>query len=489
MNKENIKILFVYSLDETQSALKPLSSPEQINFGISYIAGLLKKNGHVPNLVILCKGRQKKSFILLEQNINEFKPDIISFHIVSTQYDYLSEVASYIKERNQNIFLLAGGPHVSINPDDVITGSFDAICIGEGEYPTLELVQKLIQNEPITNIANFWIRTRNGIEKNATRPFIENLDSLSLPYRNMWFRWIEEHIGSRFSILLGRGCYFNCTYCSNHVLRRVANGDYVRFRSPDNIISELRDLHHKFPNKYEYFFEIEAFNINKKWMIDLCLKLKTFNESLVKPLVFGTNIRITPNSNFEDIFASCAKANIRYLTVGLESGSERIRRDVMNRVYSNDDVIRMASQARKYGLKFGFQNMIGLPSETEEDFMETVNLNRICQPDWYNLSIFYPYPGTDLANTSEKMGLLNKKIDSHMERKRVHLDLSTFPERSLKKRFFMFELDVYKGKKPFIKILAVILQRILSSYKVSNNIYRTIMRMAVLQKIKRIVER
>lgn len=484
-----MKILFVYSLAETQSSLKPLTSPEQINFGISYIAGLLKKNGHEPNIIVLSSTRQRKSFEIMDQNIKEFKPDIIGFHIISTQYPFLSEVALRTKEKYPDIYLIAGGPHVSINPDDVITGPFNAICIGEGEYPTLELTQKLSQGEPLTNIANLWIRTGNKVEKNPTRPFLGNLNNLPFPYRDMWFPWIKEHIGSRFSILLGRGCYFNCTYCSNHVLRRVANGDYVRFRSPDNIISEIRDLHNKFPDKQEYFFEVELFNINKKWMLELCEKLKMFNDSLIKPLIYGTNIRITPNSDFDNIFASCARANIKYLTVGLESGSERIRRKVMRRIYSNDDVIRMAEQARKHGLQFGFQNMIGLPSETEEDFMETIKLNRICQPDWYYLSIFFPYPGTELANYCEEMGLLNKKINSLMERKKLYLDLPTFPPGRLKKRFFLFELYVYHGKKPFIKIIAIILQRILSSYEISNNIYRSIMSMTVLQKIKRILVR
>ena len=209
-----------------------------------------------------------------------------------------------------------------------------------------------------------------------------------------------------------------------------------------------------------------------------------FNDSLTKPIVYGTNIRIIPNSDFEDIFASCAKANIRFLTVGLESGSERIRRKVMNRIYSNDDVIRMAEQARSNGLKFGFQNMIGLPSETEKDFMETIKLNRICQPDWYYLSIFFPYPGTKLANRCKEMGLLNKTTDSFVERKKPYLDLPTFSARHLLKRFFLFELNVYKGKKPFIKIIAIIFQRILSSHRISNNIYRSIMNNAVLQKIK-----
>lgn len=482
-----MKILFVYSLSGIQSASKPLTSPESIGFGVSYIASLLKANGHEPELVVL--GNSRKSFRIVDRHIRQFTPDVVGFSIIATQHAFLSEVANYVRLNFPSIYLIAGGPHVSINPDQVITGPFDAICIGEGEYPTLELVQKLDQHKPITHIANWWIHNGDDVEKNATRPFLDDLDVLPFPNRDMWFRWIDEHLGSRFSILLGRGCYFDCTYCSNHVLQKVADGRYVRFRSAENIISELRYLQQRFPDKQEYFFEIEAFNVNRKWVLDLCDKLKSFNDSLARPLVFGTNMRITPSTDFKEMFVAFAKANIRYLTVGLESGSERIRREVMHRIYSNDDVIRMAKQAREHGLQFGFQNMIGLPDETEEDFWETIVLNRICQPDWYYLSIFFPYPGTELAKFCEENKLIQKtQINrAYMERMKTYLDLPGFPHSRLLKRFRLFEFNIYAGKRSLLSITAGTIQRLLLSHEKSSKILRRIAGSALLQKINRMM--
>lgn len=250
-------------------------------------------------------------------------------------------------------------------------------------------------------------------------------------------------------------------------------------------MAEIRHLFEQFPEKKECYLEVESFNLNKEWVFKLCEKLKEFNDELPNPVIFGTNIRITPNADFENIFNACAKANIRYLTVGLESGSERIRREIMNRIYSNDDVIKMAEMARKYGLKFGFQNMIGLPTETEADFMQTVALNRICQPYWYNLSIFYPYPGTKLAKRCIEMGLLSNHIDMRMERHRTVIKLPTFPEDRIKKRFYLFDYDVYKGEKALIIIMATIIRRILFSHPTSNRIYRLIlMKSPTIQNVK-----
>jgi anaerobic magnesium-protoporphyrin IX monomethyl ester cyclase len=479
-----MKILFVYSLGSIHSPSKPLETPEKINFGISYVAGLLKQNGHEPYLAVLGSTWQKESFKIIDNNIKEIEPRIICFHIISTQYPFIYNVARYIKEQYPNIILIAGGPHVSINAEEVIEGPFKAICIGEGEYPILELVQQVEEGKQLSKIANLWIRNGDQIEKNPTRPFLEKLDELPFPYRDMWYRWIKETKGARFSILLGRGCYFNCTYCCNHILRTTATGSYVRFRSPDNIIAEINSLYERFPEKNEYFLEVECFNINKDWVFELCDKLMEYNNSLPKPLIFGTNIRITQNADFKDIFNSCVKGNIKYLTVGLESGSERIRKEVLNRYYSNRDIIKMAEQARQYNLRFGFQNMIGLPSESEEDFMETVLINRICQPDWYCLNILFPYPGTKIAKYCKEIGFLNKSIDMSMERRRVVMNLPTFPANRLKKRYYLFEYDVYKGKKPLIKILARVIVGILSANYILNNIFRLIINTTVMQNVR-----
>ena len=269
-----MKILFVYSLDDIQSPSKPLQTPEQINFGISYIAGLLKKSGHEPFLAVIGSPYEKESFKIIDNNIKEVDPQLIGFYIVASQYQFILKIAYYIKEHYPDIILFAGGPHVSINPDEVIKGPFKAICIGEGEYPTLELVRQIEEGHQVANIENLWIRNGDQIEKNPTCPFLEKLDDLPFPYRDMWYKWIKEVKGARFSILLGRGCYFNCTYCSNHILRTTSPGRYVRLRSPENILAEIRYIFEQFPEKKECLLEVESFNLNKAWVFKLCQKLK-----------------------------------------------------------------------------------------------------------------------------------------------------------------------------------------------------------------------
>lgn len=460
-----MNILFVYSLNIIGSPEKPLESPEQIQFGISYISSFLKKHGHQTKAVVLSRTSPEHNKNVIGEYLKKFSPELICFTAVSTEYPFTAEMARYIKNNWPNVYLLIGGPHVSLNPDGVLQDGFDALCVGEGENPTLELVALLEKKVSPSSIPNLWIKHGSEIEKNSSRPFLHDLDSLPFPDREIWQEWTEERPGSRYAVLAGRGCPFQCTYCSNHALRKLAEGPYVRFRSPENIIAEIKDIVARFPmQKREIYLEVESFGVDKKWATDLCLQLESFNKTLQKPFSFGANLRITPNADLEGLFAAFKRANFRFINIGLESGSERVRREILRRNYSNEDVINAVNLARKYGLKVAFFNMVGLPGETIADFKETVKINRTCLPDWHLTSIFFPYPGTDAYSFCEKQGLLKESDGPEMERMKATLDLPGFSEKQIQRSYIWFDYYVYKGLKPMPKILG----RIARAYFLSN---------------------
>jgi anaerobic magnesium-protoporphyrin IX monomethyl ester cyclase len=452
-----MKVLFVYSLADIQSPDKPLSQPEEMNFGLSYISAVLKQHGHATKLVVLSRQLGKKNAERLDEAITVFEPKIICWSAVSTEYPFMAEQAAYVKAKYPDIFLIIGGPHVSLNPDGVLNGAFDALCIGEGEYPIWELVEQLAQGKTPIGIANLWIKHGSGIAKNPTRPFLANLDDLPFPDRELWQDWIADSPAARYSVLLGRGCPFNCTYCSNHALRKLASGRYVRWRSPDNIVAEIKEIALKFPKKKEIYLEVETFGVDKVWARELCCKLKNLNSSLDQPLSFGVNIRVTPGADFNDLFAACREANFRFINVGLESGSNRVRQEVLKRIYDNQDIVRTVVAARQHGLQVALFNMIGLPTETLADFRETIKVNRECQPDWHLTSIFYPYPGTDLYQLCRDLGLLKDQPKKFLtERVQSVLDLPGFSKKQIQKNFIWFDWRVYKGFKPWHKLLITV---------------------------------
>lgn len=454
-----MNILFIYSLYNIATTKKPLVTPETIQFGISYISSFLKSHGHSTKLMVLSRISGKKNENIIDEYIEKFKPKLICFTAVSSEYEFIAGLAKYIKNRFPGIYLVVGGAHVSLNPEGVLK-NFDALCIGEGENPTLELVSQLAKNMSPSGIPNLWIKHGTEIQKNPPRPYLQDLDNLPFPDREIWREWIDESSLARYAVMLGRGCPFECTYCCNHALKKLSTGTYTRYRSPDNIINEIKELVEKFSVKKEIYLEVETIGMKKDWTLELCRKLEDFNRTLEQPLSFGANIRVMPNLDLRTIFEAFRKANFRFINIGLESGSEKVRRDILNRNYSNKDITNAVKLAREYGLQVSLLNMVGFPGETPDDFEETIEMNRKCLPDWTTVSIFYPYPGTNLYSLCKKQGLLNNPVDTEMERGKSVLNLPGFSKKQIEKSHIWFEYNIYKGHKPLVQLMlkAVILK-------------------------------
>lgn len=480
-----MNILFIHSLDDILSPAKPLRTPEQMHFGISYISSVLKGHGHNTRLAVLSRMLGERNRRMMDEHIGRFLPKLICFTAVCTEYGLIREMARYAKVRYPGIYLIGGGPHISLNPEEAICDDFDAICIGEGEYPTLELISQLENGSRPSGIQNLWIKNAPGIEKNKTRPFIQDLDSLPFPDRDMWSGYIERMPGSAEPVLLGRGCPFSCTYCCNPGLRNLANGPYVRFRSPDNIINETKEIIKRNPSETDINLEVETIGVNKAWALELCAKLELLNSELQKPLSFITNLRITPNAGLETLFAAFKRCNINTIKIGLESGSERVRYEILKRNYSNRDIVYAVRSARRYDLKVTFYNLIGVPGETLADFGETIRMNRLCLPDRTIPHIFFPYPGTELYAVCKKEGVLPTRIETELERSRATLDLPGFTRRQIQDGFVWFEYDVYKGHKPMIKIFFKVLVSKFLSNPILHDLYRRITYLGLFRLIRK----
>jgi len=462
-----MKVLFIYSVYGINSTQQPLSSWSPLQFGISYISAVLKKYGHTVKLLVLGSANSwSANNQLIMSYVDDCNPRLICFTSVYSEYTFIEKIAGFIKSQWPDKYLIIGGVHSTLNPSDVIQGPFDALCIGEGEYPLLELCSQLEEKIIPHGIANLWIKSGHGaIEKNMPRDFIQDLNSLPFPDREMWRPLIKD-IDSGFTVMLGRGCPHNCTYCCNHALKKVAAGKYVRFRSPENIIEEVTWLYKTFPKIKSIYFEVESIALNKAWLFELCRQLDIFNSTINNGISYGCNYRISPQSIDEEIFIALHRANFNQINIGLESGSERVRKEVLKRHYSNKDFLNVVFLARKHGLKVYTYNMIGLPEETIEDHLETVSLNRQCQPDFHYTSIFVPYPGTELFNKCIKAGLIKGPIDLRMERSKAIIEFPKFPKAQIQKAFTLFDYRVFKGYKPLWKIIFRII-----SIKITGNIF------------------
>jgi anaerobic magnesium-protoporphyrin IX monomethyl ester cyclase len=450
-----LPIVCIYTVESYITLEKPLDCGNFIPFGISMIASVLKREGHkVKFLVFTPDTPLVKS---LRPVIESFQPKLICLTAVSTQFPLVNRVAEAVKQIDPHIFVALGGPYASIMPDEAIVNPFlDAICIGEGDEAIIALAAQIESGLSPTGIHNFWIKKRTAegietIEKNSPAPFINDLDSLPFIDRELLRPWIE-HPDKEPAILVGRGCPFSCSYCSNHMLRKLAKGRYVRYRSPNNILREIEQITENNPVTNIYL-EVETIGSNIEYALQLGNALAEFNKLRKVPIIFQINLAITSKfikdiALINRLLSVFHQANIKYINVGLESGSERIRSEILRRPpYANVDIIHFCDIARTYDININLFVMIGLPDETIHDFQQTIDVLKRCEPNAIFLSIFYPYPGTDLYKFAKAKGLFDGRTISHVaERQSVHVHLPEFPRRRILLEYILLDFKVYRGR-------------------------------------------
>lgn len=222
-----MRILFFYCENVKSDIFKtsngkPLYSNDQIPFGISYLLTALQDAGHEVFLSVLEGHKVLDEVDLKIKNVN---PNVVCFSVVYREYAQYLYIANFIKRIYPKIYLVAGGPHISLFPEEAIQTSLDILSLGEGEISLVKLMNCLQAGEDYTKILGIWAKVDGKVYRNETMPFNCELDKLSYPNRDIWFPFIEN-TKTPIPILLGRGCYFSCTYCSNHALKKVSKGKY-----------------------------------------------------------------------------------------------------------------------------------------------------------------------------------------------------------------------------------------------------------------------
>ncbi|MFH1445173.1 MAG: radical SAM protein [Nanoarchaeota archaeon] len=386
-----MRILFVYP---------NLMREEYIPLGLASIAAYVKKHGHDTFLMDYTWGGTEKDCI---KKVKEVSPDVVGFSLRSGEFNFSLSIAKEIKKQFPETIILFGGIHPTVDPEGTIKqGPVDAIIQGEGEAALVELLNKLNEKKDYSKVKNLWIKKNGKVYRNPVRPLIDNLDELPFPDRNLFGfkRYLNARSGTA-DIIAGRGCPFLCTYCINHISQKMYKdkGTYTRMRSPENVIKELVMLKRDYGIKF-VAFEDDTFTYSKDWM-------RKFSKLYVKEIKLPCSCNARPETMDDEMAKMLGEMGCTTLNMGIESGNEKIRREVLKRFNTNEQIIAAFQAAKKHGLKTYSYNMVGLPYETEHNMWETIHLNRKAKPDVVDASIFQPYPGTELQALCEKEGWIN----------------------------------------------------------------------------------
>jgi len=372
--------------------------------GLAYIIGTLKADNHEVELCHLVKEIDIAETI---KYLERSAPDIIGLSFTTNQIKYVRLLFKTVKLSAK--LVVAGGVHCTLLKEDIFNEfpEIDGICIGEGELPLKNLCQKIDNDESYITSPSFYFRTKDGIVENPILP-LRDIDNLALPdYTLFDYNEIISENGDCFPILLGRGCPYNCHYCCNHVLRQVYpnKNKYVRFPSVTRSIAIIENDLSIYPNARKIAFADDTFTLDKDWLFDFC---NIYKRKIDLP--FLCNARV---ETISDQVVQCLKyAGCVSIDFGVESGNEWLRKHILNRRHSNEQIRKAFHVTEKYGIKRFSFNVVGLPFETKEMAKDTLNLNSELRPNFGKCFYFFPFPGTMLHHLCAKYDLILDKTDA-----------------------------------------------------------------------------
>ncbi len=375
---------------------------EKIEFeplGILQLSSILKRAGHDVRLVIAA---DEDPVVAAKR----FQPQVVGYTaFTGTQHFYL-QVNRRIKEEVPGVFSVFGGPHPTFFPELIEQDGVDGVCLGEGEDALPELAAALDAGADYTAIPNWWFKADGRIVRNEVRPLIADLDTLPFLDRPLLYdiHPLSRHAKNR-PMTMGRGCPFDCSYCFNHSYFALykGKGRRIRQRSVDNVIEEYVELQRQYPFSFVIFTD-DTFIVSREWLREFADKW---------PAAGGVPFHAQVRANLVDdeIAELLARAGCQAVGMGVESGNDRLRNEVLNRNLSREQIIRAAGVLRRHKLALITTTMLGLPTGSLATDLESLELNVACRPAYAATYLYQPYPRTRLGEFTKAEGLLEGSFD------------------------------------------------------------------------------
>ena len=364
--------------------------------GVMCLSAVLKQAGHQVDLFIL-----ENDDAHLASQIAAFGPDIAAFSVTTGSHHWAASFACRLKQM-LSVVTVFGGPHPTFFPGIVEHEGVDVVCQGEGEHAIVELADKLDQGRALHDTLNCLVKTRSGTVKNPLGPLIEDLDSLPFPDREIYRLKYPYLRKSQASFMAGRGCAYRCSFCFNHALRKMYRGlgPYIRFRSPKNVVDEIVTAKDRWGIRTVYMQD-DTILVNKRWVNE-------FADMYAKRVAAPLLCLVRADQLNEESVSALKRAGLRNAFFGIESGDEYVRNEILKKSVLDRDIYRAARLLRKHGIRFRTYNMVGLPGETVEQALRTVEINAEIRTDFPWCSLFQPFPGTELAEYANELGLLTQ---------------------------------------------------------------------------------
>lgn len=391
-----MKIHFVYhNIDNSDTPVG------DVHYGLASLSAVLKSKGHNVTITHLRPGDNSKFVDKTVSDIQRSSPDIIGFTLTELEEPYFLKLSRTLKEKF-DLPQIVGGAYPTIAPDRIIKNpGVDVVFRGEAENTLVTLLERFENNQNSDSVLGTWVKKGKEIVRNPLDypPDITTLSHLD-------FSIFDDEVVTggrlidqvRMGYMCNRGCPYRCTYCLNYHIKKCypKDSNYIRYQSVDRLMEDLIDKKDRYSFDLLCFYD-DTFTLNKRWISE-------FSERYKKEVDIPFVCNARPETCTREIMSMIAGAGCKYISIGIESGNEWIRKNVLKRRTTNEQIITAFKNAKDFGIRPYTFNMVGIPYETENDIMETIRLNAKVKPFIVGVSAFFPFRGTTLGDICYKEG-------------------------------------------------------------------------------------
>lgn len=314
-------------------------------------------------------------------------------------YSLLSTVnqAKAIRNYLPDATIVCGGVHPTIYPEQTAAlPCFDVAVFGDGEVPFAALLKALKENRSPAGIEGLVVKKDGKIIKGPAPKLEEELDSFGYPdYSGID---LDNYFSSlakarpALPMVTSRGCPFKCTFCDRPVL-----ANKLRYRSADHVVAEME--HMIFMGVTEFSIYDDTFTANKKRALEILAKIEKL------PAKIGFDIRSRVDTTTDELLDALAKAGCDRVYIGVETGDQGLQK----KIRKNLDLAKaqeVFKQVQKRKMKALAYFMLGLPGETPEQALRTIEYARSLSADYYLFEVFTPMPATEAYQQGISSGVL-----------------------------------------------------------------------------------
>lgn len=379
---------------------------EYDNLGVGYISSVLSDAGYEISVLDIREGKKE-----ILKNIKKAKPLIVGFSIIFQNYiDQFAELITYLRNGGIKAHFAAGGQYASLRYENLFEkiSQLDSIVRFDGEYTFLDLVNCIYTGKDWRKISGIAYQISGKLEVNTLRPVERDLDAYPFPMRSP----LKEYaFGKKYAtILAGRGCVNNCSFCSMNEYYRLSTGPVKRIRKPEKVVEEMELLYRQ-KECSVFLFQDDDFPVKTmkgaEWIEIFCRELKRKN--LTDKIMWKINCR--PDEVDHDSFTMMKDHGLFLVFLGIEDGTD-IGLVRLNKKMTIAKSLKGVNILKKLRIGFDYGFMPFQPSSTYASVKENFDFLRSICNSGYTSVIFLkmmPYCATAIEMELRNAGRLKGK--------------------------------------------------------------------------------